>query len=184
MRNIFQFLVIVVFMFGCDNKKTDVNTSTNSTNNEKLTDSSKNQDANQASQTKTPLNSTTPESEEMDETKKFNKEFPFYSEISCGGFQIKGCVYNVLLRNGSYVKKYEFNDLYSINGTNDGNIKINDDFKLIEIDLRNSYDLTVQNPADYPILNVKVFKRGLDGSKQVIFEQSTSKKYELINVRN
>jgi hypothetical protein len=123
------------------------------------------------------------ESSKSVETSQFVKEYPYYAEIDCRGFQIHACIDNFAFSNGEYFKIYKINDLLLLGGTNDGNVRIDRELELIDLHLKSKFSIKIQNATDYPILTVKVFNRGLDGNPgKVVFEKSTTKKYEVISV--
>jgi len=110
------------------------------------------------------------------------KEFPFYAVISCGNnyngnFQAFICfngnhnVHTELeVRNGSTYNMYTFMDIMQMPA----------DKGSLVIDLRQNFDLKMQNASDSFLLNLKIYNRA---NQKIIFEKSASH-YGVIRISN
>jgi hypothetical protein len=113
---------------------------------------------------------------------QYAKEFPFYAVISCGSnynsnfpvftcFNGKHDVHTELeIRNGSAYKMYTFMDIMQMPQDN-GNLVI---------DLRQKFDIKMQNASDSFILNLKIYNRA---NQKVSFEKSASR-FGVIRISN
>ena len=116
----------------------------------------------------------------------FAQVFPFYAEITCyPRSQITLCINNLTLKNGNYLKKYTEWDLVALGGKDDGEVRVDRDLREIDIHLKRNYSLIVQSDDEYPQVRVRIFNRDKKGSaNQVIFENKTTRKYEVIRFSN
>lgn len=120
--------------------------------------------------------------EERQRQIQYAKEFPFYAVISCGSnynsnfpvftcFNGKNDVHTELeVRNGSTYKMYTFMDIMQMPQDN-GNLVI---------DLRQKFDLKMQNASDSFILNLKIYNRA---NQKISFEKSASR-FGVIRISN
>lgn len=106
--------------------------------------------------------------EEKLKQQQFIKEFPYYAVITCGGtFQVHGCFSGRVnteleLRNGNDYKMYTLIDIMRIPNNKNG----------ITFNLRNSFDIKMQNADDSLVLNLKVYNAATNA---IIFEKSATK---------
>jgi hypothetical protein len=113
---------------------------------------------------------------------EYSKEFPFYAVISCGSnynaiFPVFTCFSGsnsvnteLELRNGSAYKLYTFVEIMQL-PQNNGNLVI---------DLRQKFEMKMQNASNSLIMNLKVYNRA---TQQVVFEKSASK-FGVIRISN
>lgn len=113
---------------------------------------------------------------------EYSKEFPFYAVISCGSnynsnFPVYTCFNGrndvnteLELRNGSAYKMYTFVEILQMPENNG---------KLV-IDLRQKFEMKMQNASDSFIMNLKIYNRA---SQQVVYEKSASH-YGVIRISN
>jgi len=108
---------------------------------------------------------------------EYAKEFPFYAVITCGSnlpvhVCFSGDVRTELeLRNGDQYKMYTMVDILQIRPNQQGGITF---------DLRNKFELKMQNSHDYFILNLKIYNRA---TQQIGFEKSAAH-FGVIRVSN
>lgn len=106
--------------------------------------------------------------EERLRQKQFAKDFPFYAVVSCSGhFPVHACFSGNVgteleLRNGNDYKMYTNVDIMLIR-QNQGGITFN---------LRNKFDLKMQNSSDSLILNLKIYNTATNA---LAFEQSAAR---------
>ena len=120
------------------------------------------------------------------EASSFVKEHPFYAQIECPGFQIHACLDNLRVINGEITKNYKFDDLFlNPSLVFDGVIGVDRNLYFIFIHLKSNFTVVVQNNTDHPSLRVRVFSKTASGEMNgVIFDKTTSTKYEVIRVSN
>jgi hypothetical protein len=109
---------------------------------------------------------------------EYAKEFPFYAVVTCGGggsFHAAICFSGrteteLELRNGSFYKMYTSMDIWQMRQSAAG----------LSFDLRNKFELKMQNSDDSLILNLKVYNRA---TNQIVFEKSAAR-FGVIRVSN
>ena len=112
---------------------------------------------------------------------EYAKEFPYYAVITCGSnygsgfpaficFQGKGVDTELEIRNGSAYKMYSMVEVMQLPLRNQN----------LVIDLRQKFDLKMQNASDSFIMNLKVYSRA---NQQVVFEKSASR-FGVIRITN
>lgn len=114
--------------------------------------------------------------EERQRQRQYAREFPFYAVITCGGhFPVHACFSGRVkteleLRNGNEYKMYTLIDIMQIPQNQSG----------ISFDLRNKFQLTMQNSDDTLILNLKIYNRA---TNTIVFEKSAAR-FGVINISN
>jgi len=107
---------------------------------------------------------------------EYAKEFPYYAVITCGEhFPVHACFSGRVrteleLRNGSAYKMYTLVDIMQMPQNQGG----------ISFDLRNKFELTMQNSHEHLILNLKVYNRA---TQQIVFEKSAAR-FGVIRISN
>jgi len=100
--------------------------------------------------------------------KQFAKEYPYYAVITCGvHFPVHACFAGRVqteleLRNGNDYKMYTLVDIMQIRQNQTG----------ISFNLRNKFELKMQNSDDNLILNLKVYNRS---SNSLVYEKSAAR---------
>ncbi len=108
--------------------------------------------------------------------KQLAKDYPFYAVITCGQhFPVYGCFAGNVnteleLRNGNEYKMYTVQDIMGIPQNQNG----------IMFNLRNKFELKMQNSSDNLILNLKIYNRA---NNSISFEKSASR-FGVIRVSN
>ena len=125
------------------------------------------------------------ESSKSVEASPFIKEHPFYAHIECPGFQLNACIDNLRVINGGVSKNYGITELMLIASSGDGVTNVDREFYFAFIHLKRNFNIVVQNSTDHPSLRVRVFSKTASGEmNEVIFDKTTSRKYEVIRVSN
>jgi hypothetical protein len=104
---------------------------------------------------------------------QFSKDFPFYAVITCGEhFPVHACFSKteLELRNGNEYKMYKLIDIMMIPQNQNG----------IVFNLRNKFELKMQNSDDMLILNLKIYNRATDA---LVFEKSAAR-FGVIRISN
>jgi len=108
------------------------------------------------------------QAEEAMRQKQFAKEYPYYAVITCGvHFPVHACFAGRVqteleLRNGNDYKMYTLVDIMQIRQNQTG----------ISFNLRNKFELKMQNSDDNLILNLKVYNRS---SNSLVYEKSAAR---------
>lgn len=108
---------------------------------------------------------------------EYAKEFPFYAVITCGNnFPVHACFSGdvrteIELRNGNAYKMYTLVDIMQIRPNQQ---------RGITFDLRNNFELKMQNSQDSLILNLKVYNRA---TQQIVYEKSAAR-FGVIRISN
>ncbi len=108
------------------------------------------------------------QAEEALRQKQFAKEYPYYAVITCGvHFPVHACFAGQVqteleLRNGNDYKMYTLVDIMQIRQDQTG----------ISFDLRNKFEIKMQNSRDNLILNLKVYNRT---SNSIVYEKSAAR---------
>lgn len=114
--------------------------------------------------------------EERLRQKQFAKDFPFYAVVTCGGhFPVHACFSGPVnteleLRNGNDYKMYTLVDIMQIPQNQSG----------ISFNLRNKFELKMQNSDDTLILNLKIYNRTTNA---IVFEKSAAR-FGVIRISN
>jgi hypothetical protein len=125
------------------------------------------------------------EKKQIQEPTPFVKEHPFYAHIECPGFQLTGCIDNLRVINGGISKNYGINELLLIASSGDGITGVDREFYFAFIHLKRNFTIVAQNNTDHPSLRVRVFSKTASGEmNEVMFDKTTSRKYEVIRVSN
>ena len=107
---------------------------------------------------------------------EYAEEFPFYAVITCGeGFPVFGCFAGRVnteleLLNGNEYKMYTLIDIMQIPQNQDG----------ISFNLRNKFEIKMQNSDDTLVLNLKIYNRA---NQQIVFEKSATR-FGVIRISN
>ena len=108
---------------------------------------------------------------------EYAKEFPFYAVITCGNnFPVHACFSGdvrteIELRNGREYKMYTLVDIMQIRQNQQ---------RGITFDLRNKFELNMQNSQENLILNLKIYNRA---TQQIVFEKSAAR-FGVIRISN
>lgn len=117
---------------------------------------------------------------------EFAKEFPYYAEITCGanfssGIPVYSCFFGrnnvnteLEIRNGTEYKMYTAGEII-----NSRNLLIKNG-TLMRINLRQKFDLKVQNSSDSLVMNLKIYNRA---NQQLVYEKSATQ-YGVIRASN